>query len=186
MANIASIDYRIDGEPKQLAELYEVIETAKMLDSKAFDGYTVLQLLGVEGIDDMDLRFDINDFDFEDDHINLTCEGKWSEKENFRHELEMVFPEINIFFYCEEPGCEIYMSNDVTHRYFYDNYIVDICDCGEEYFEHLEDAVRYVERNLEITIESTSSSGVKRELEEYSETHEKYAYLRVIDYDSTF
>lgn len=63
----------------------------------------------------------------EGDVLKFTTETAWSP---CNETLELVcntFPTLNYYYQSEEPGMEVYQTNDVEGTYFPDKYIADLC-----------------------------------------------------------
>lgn len=81
-----------------------------------------------------------------------------------------------VFWQAEEPGMEIYATNDFDGIYFPDRYHVDICinnEYYEEYFESKEECFKYIEEK----------TGCKNEdeIEKFNDTKNQYIFIHEYD-----
>ena len=193
MANTAIVDYVFDGDPKQLEELNEVIETATMMESSKYkyDFYNISVLLGINAITrNYDLRGNICDVCVNRDiygsiiELRMECECAWDESPDLRNKIiKPKFPDVKTYYYVAEPGCEIFKSNDVRHKYFNDRYYIDIEDAGSETCETLAEVKKYIEDNTDITISGYESfESIKDQLEILGAAKDKCFSLNRIAY----
>lgn len=95
------------------------------------------------------LRGFIQDFSWGNDKyttIRIYAEEAWGLTDFYRL-LEKSFPEIKVYYIVEEPGCDIYATNDSEGKYFSDRYFVDTCIGGDyqsEYFQTEEDVYEWI------------------------------------------
>lgn len=85
------------------------------------------------------------------DWQKIPCRGTWSNKERIGNILRLTtdtawiplnevfdfihekFPSVIYFYAAEEPGCELYSTNDVDGKYFPERYNIDLYDLEENY-----------------------------------------------------
>ena len=70
----------------------------------------------------------------------------------------------------EEPGCEVYYTNDTTGSYFPETYFLDSYD-EQQYFETIEEAAESVSEIVGCTVEATVNA-IQEALEKYVEQKE--------------
>lgn len=90
------------------------------------------------------------------------------------------YPELKIFWQCEEPGCEIYASNDVNHEFFNTQFILYYHGCDDtDYFQSKEELLKFVNEQYDKKFESLD------ELDKFIEDSDEYelAYY-TFDYQS--
>jgi len=154
MANWASTSYRIEGSKSDLEKVFNVIEgfmTGKQKPSvdtscQDWEG-NIVKALGAadEQLSKNYLRGFIQEYEMDGDTIRIEAEEAWGATD-FRQVLAMLMPELAIYFIVEEPGCEVYATNDDEGRYFPERFYVDACVNGDyrsEYFETEEQAMAY-------------------------------------------
>jgi hypothetical protein len=87
-----------------------------------------------------------------------------------RRIIQEKFPSIKVYYREEEPGCDVYYTNDTTGDYFPENYFLDSYD-EQRYFETLEDAAESVSEIVGCTVEATIDA-IQEALEKYVEQKE--------------
>ena len=146
MAHWASTSYRIEGSKNELERVFNVIDDF-MTDkrkpvrenaSKEWEG-NIVRVLGAtdEQMENNYLRGFIQEYEMNGDTICVEAEEAWGTTD-FRHVLAQLIPELTIYYIVEEPGCEIYATNDSEGKYFIDRFYVDACINGNyesDYFE---------------------------------------------------
>lgn len=94
---------------------------------------------------------------------------------------------IEVYFYTEEPGCEIYESNDDYHCHFYDEYVLDTSE-DKFYYDSFQSLLEGLGAFVGDTLLFDTFGEVEKYLEGYNETHqedEKWAYAHAIDYTAS-
>lgn len=100
---------------------------------------------------------------------------------DFRHLLECHYDGMKVYYTVEEPGMEVYATNDEDGKYFSYKFVVDMCVGGNdkmEYFSSQEDALAYVAKCLELDSFSMD------DLEKWNESNEdddSYIYIQEFD-----
>lgn len=155
MANWASVSYRIEGEEKDLQELYNIIERFISNEREPWEnsasewvGNVILDL----GINKKDtyLRSFIQTFSLKDGVLSIECEEAWGTSD-FRYLIEDHYDNMKVYYLTEEPGCCVYETNDHEGKYFPYTHIVEHCidgNCEGEYFNSEEDALKYAAKLL--------------------------------------
>ena len=145
MANWASTNYYIEGSKEDLKKIYDVIDgfmtkKIKPKDGKADKGWegNILITLGAteEQMKGKYLRGFIQDYNLGEDYLQIYAEEAWGLSE-FRDVLNMLIPNLKIYYCVEELEGEVFATNDNGGKYFYDTIIVDCCidrDYRHEYF----------------------------------------------------
>lgn len=149
---MANVEYIFDGNSEQLEDLNEVFETAMMLSDSRYDFARIAALLGINAVArDYDLRGQITDLCVrrkEDDSIEsiiIYSVCAWCEKIDFRKKvIQAKFTGIKAYYFAEETGCDLFESNDVEHKYYNEQYYVDIEGYDPAYFRSLDDLKRYI------------------------------------------
>ena len=192
MPNWASTNYRIEGEMKHLQTIYNVckaLEEGKHKPSaNAADNWEgdIILALGLTEKELAEkkwyLRGFIEYFGIEDDTLEIQAEEAWGVTD-FRFALKEIFgDEIEVFYITEEPGCEVYQTNDVDGKYFtglfeVDSYGLD-ADCGIENFDEKEEALEYIANLLK------RESITEEELDKWNEENEgEDRYILLHKYD---
>uniref|UniRef100_A0AB33J1L6 DUF4494 domain-containing protein n=1 Tax=Prevotella sp. GTC17254 TaxID=3236794 RepID=A0AB33J1L6_9BACT len=154
MANWASTSYRIEGSKEDLNKLYEVIDNfmkqrqVPVTETASIDWEgNIVKALGAtdEQMRKNYLRGFIQTYELDGDTISIEAEEAWGATD-FRHVLTELMPELTVYYIVEEPGCEVYATNDSEGKYFIDRFCVDACingDYNSDYFETGEQAMKY-------------------------------------------
>lgn len=156
MANWASTSYRIVGNENDLQELFLIIKafmdnerpTMTERTTNDWEGNVVLAL--GESIENCRIRGFIQTYELGDGVLSIETEEAWGITD-FRHILEHHFKDMKVYYVVEEPGMEIYATNDVDGRFFTCNFMVDSCVDGKddvEYFDTLKEAFAYICKRL--------------------------------------
>lgn len=127
MANMASVAYAIEGPRESLVIIAEAIADASC-DSEHWTEYTACRNLGFteEELEDRRLGGEIE----RDVEINTRgilrfwAEERWG-LQDFHELLKQKFPDIKVYWIVEEPGCEVYCTNDKEGKYFPERFWVD-------------------------------------------------------------
>jgi hypothetical protein len=119
-----------------------------------------------------------------DNIITFCTETAWSPCTEVFDLIKSQFPSIEIFYLSTEPGCELFETNDAEGRFFPERYIVDLCTTdGEyrtEYFEELEDALKWIEKMTDRKVSSEEEVEVL-DSQLASENEDAFCYLHKID-----
>ena len=178
MANWASTSYRIEGSKEDLEKVYNVIdefmsERRKPIEVNASSEWegNIIRALGAtdEQMKNNYLRGFIEEYEMDGDIIRIEAEEAWGTTD-FRQVLAQLMPELTIYYIVEEPGCEVYATNDADGKYFPKRFYVDAYVNGDyqsEYFETEEQAMTYVANLL------GKKEVSKNELENWNECHEE-------------
>lgn len=178
MANWASTSYRIEGSKEDLEKVYNVIdefmsERRKPVQVDASNEWEGNIIRALEATDEQMknnyLRGFIEEYEMDGDIIRIEAEEAWGTTD-FRYVLAQLMPELTIYYIVEEPGCEVYATNDAEGKYFPERFYVDAYVNGDyqsEYFDTEEQAMTYVANLL------GKQEVSKNELENWNECHEE-------------
>lgn len=150
MANWANTSYIIEGTKEDLDRIWEAI-TNPQRTPDADEGWEgdVLNSLGINwDRDNLTMRGFIEQSYRDKEGIHLEAEKAW-ERTDFCKVLQEEFPNISIFWITEEPGMEIYATNDSKGKYFSSRYCLDAfldIDYYSEYFDTKEEAFQYINK----------------------------------------
>lgn len=185
MANWATTSYRIEGSKSDLVRVYGVIDSF-MTDrqkpitetaSRDWEG-NIVKALGAteEQMKNNYLRGFIQEYEMQEGVIRIEAEEAWGATD-FRHVLAKLMPELTIYFIVEEPGCEVYVTNDAGSKYFPDQFYLDACINGNyesDYFATGEKALAYAAK----LIGKENVSKAKLESwNQYHEEDEEFVYI---------
>lgn len=154
MANWARTSYRIEGSESDLKRVFDVIDSfitdkCKPVEenaSKEWEG-NIVRVLGAtdEQMENNYLRGFIQEYEIDGDIISIEADEAWGATD-FRHVLTKLMPDLTVYYIVEEPGCEVYATNDAESKYFTDKFYVDACVNGNYesgYFETEKQAMAY-------------------------------------------
>lgn len=188
MPNWCSVTYAcITKDEKEAKKLYNAIYSmdksrnplAESDFGKLWLGCFVKQLGGDEC--KIRCRGEIMDYSIEtigDEHIvKIHQETAWVEQEEVRFLIRRTFPSMEVLFIEEEPGCEVFCTNDSAGRFFPERYLLDGNEVYE-YFETIDQVVAWLKKNKDIDVADTDK--IDKLLDAYNEEHEdddEYLYF---------
>ena len=154
MPNWAYSQYRCVGDKEQLLKLHSTMSELDCMKSPGLHengfGSTWLGNLVIKLGGDWEKVYCRGTWDnlllHDDGTVSFSVESAWDEPNEVRHFLESVFPEIRIYFQCEELGMGIYKTNDDTRLYFPEQFYLWVEDETTEYCNDLESLIRAVEK----------------------------------------
>ena len=152
MANWASVSYAIEGPKEILQKINEAIITAVNSDSNKYELYQVAEYLNLP-IEERNtsLAGSVSEkptWDKNTGALRFWSEERWG-LQDFAELLEKQFPDIKAYWTVEEPGFELYYTNDGEGKYFPERYWVDTCINGNynsEYFENEEQVYKWLDK----------------------------------------
>ena len=164
MPNWCSTSYRIVGKKEEvndlLAKIKQLDEMDKPLVENGFGNLWLGCLVTILGGDwnKIYCRGYISDFSLDDGILSIETETAWAEMEEVRHYIEEIYPELDIFYYSEEGGCEIYQTNDCGKQFFSFRFILDDFEGdGPQYYDNteslLEDASEIFGKKLKTMVD---------------------------------
>lgn len=126
MPNWCFTTYKIVGDIKEIHDLNnKLMKLDNMKEPLVSNGFgnlwlgCLVKILGGDA-EKVYCRGDITEFSYneEDDVLTIDTQTAWAEMEEVRHFIEKVYPGLKIYYYEEEPGMEIYQTNDKHGHYF--------------------------------------------------------------------
>lgn len=177
MPNWAYTQYRVVGDKEQLCRLYDIMNKLENMPEPGLHesdfgaswlGNLVIKLDGKH--EDVYCRGYWSNLNIEDEYLTFDVESAWGELYETRKFIEKQFPDIKIYFQCEESGNCVFETNDALGRFFTERYYLGIENEESLYFDTLESLIKVVE---EITSDTdlTSFASCKAALASYSTTH---------------
>lgn len=177
MANICCSQYVVEGEMSELKDLYEKMKsleegTAPVVD--AAEGNTwVANLINLLGGDWENLECGGSFYEVKLDEerglLTYNIESKWIELEEVRDFISEQYPSLIIYFRAEEPGCDIFETNDLESKYFERHkvsyYNVD-WERVELYFFTQEEMFAKMNELMDVNVGSIEE--MQREFEDYN------------------
>ena len=177
MANTCFTVYKCVGKREQLDELAEALH--RIIDrgmsvvenkwGKTWLGWLVSALYG--NADAYPLRGKICDYNYDGGVLTITQETEWEEQRGLRIFLKERFPEIDIYYKDEEPGTEVFVTNDAEGRFFPFRYLLEAND-DALYFRSLEEAAEAVTEIVGHKV-AADEEKIDEALDDYMEEHEE-------------
>lgn len=174
MANWASTDYKIEGNSKDLQEIFELFCKFDKGERKPFDEHTdkewegnIVWALG-GNTKELYLRGFIQVCELEDGILSIAAEEAWGVTD-FRKFLENHYENMKVYYMVEEEDEEIFATNDEEGKYFPCRFAVHSSIDGNDGFEDFKteaEALQYVAKLLKC------SSISLEEIEDWNEEHE--------------
>ena len=173
MANWASSTYQIEGDKETLKTIHDIYREY-MNGTRAYAEGSCSTWFGNLFKDinkpipkDYYMRGFIEEIELSNDGQLLTirAEEAWGATD-FRRMLRKCYPDLTIYFIVEEPGCEVYATNDAEGKYFPERIYIDACKDGNYISEYFTD-----EESAEAWLQEHFGFG-KEKMEEFNDEHE--------------
>lgn len=173
MANQSDVVYKCIGDPKEVRSLYKIINANdKRKTSRVKNGFgtlwigNIIDALG-EDWEKLRCRGEIIGYHIENNLLTIYQSTAWCEQEGFRECIEKKFPSIKVYYREEEPGCDVYNTNDAYRNYFPERYLLNNND-EPLYFNTIEEAAEYVSGIVNQKVEANMTA-IEKALDEYEE-----------------
>ena len=151
MPNWSFNTYKCVGDVKEILDLNnKLMELDNMKEPLVPNGFgnlwlgCLVKILGGD-VEKVYCRGDITEFSYneEDEVLTIDTQTAWAEMNEVRHFLEQLYPGLEIYYYSEEGGCEIYETNDKHGRFFPQRFILDDLDGeGPEYYDDIDSLLK--------------------------------------------
>ena len=176
MANQSDVVYKCIGDPKEVRSLYKIINANdKRKTSRVKNGFgtlwigNIIDALG-EDWEKLRCRGEIIGYHIENNLLTIYQSTAWCEQEGFRECIEKKFPSIKVYYREEEPGCDVYYTNDADRNYFPERYLLNNND-EPLYFNTIEEAAKYVSRIVDHNVEANLTA-IELALDNFEEENE--------------
>lgn len=149
MANWASTTYAIEGSKQSLENILGSICLAITADNNKYEEYNACVDLGFteKELEGKRLRGEITEQPkMENGVLKFCAEEAWG-LQDFEALLRQKSSDIKVYWIVEEPGLEVYVTNDKEGKYFSDRYWVDTAQDDiyqSEYFKTEEDIYKWL------------------------------------------
>lgn len=177
MPNWCETTYKCVGDEEEIKSLHEILQKIdQRKEPKIPNGFGHLWLgelvteLGFNW-EELRCRGEITGFELCEGVLSIWQETAWCEQEGVRQAIEKKYPSVKVYYLEEEPGCEIYCTNDLEGTYFPDNYYLDTYD-DPQYFETIEQAAKYVGGLVGHEVKENVGS-IKKALDDYAEIRQE-------------
>lgn len=153
MPNWAYSQYHATGDKEKLDKLHTIMSELEEMKSPGLHengfGSTWLGNLVIKLGGDWEKIYCRGSWDnliYEDGVISFSVESAWGELNEVRHLIEEKFPDIKLYYQCEEPGMGIYITNDDTGQFFPEEYYLWVENGENDYYDNLDDLLKDVEK----------------------------------------
>lgn len=153
MPNWCSTSYVIEGDAKEVKNLYELMaDLQERKEPSVPNGFGTTWLgclVNALGGDWKEIRCrgEWSDLEMDDGILKFTTETAWGPCDETFMLVCRKFPTLRYFYQSEEPGMAEYWTNDTESKYFTDKYIADLCTPDDkwykEYFSKKEDMFKW-------------------------------------------
>ncbi len=190
MPNWCSTAYAIEGDAKEVNELYELMKGLQERKEPSVENGFGTSWLGclVDALgkdwNEVYCRGDWKGLDMKDGVLHFTTETAWSPCNEIFNFVREKFPSLRYYFQAVELGMAIYETNDSEGLYFPDRYYVVACTPDEEYdsecFSTLPEVYEWIEELAEQPIKSQED--VDRLVEQWQKENED-AFCYIHEYE---
>lgn len=183
MPNWAYTQYHAIGDKEQLKKLHSVMDELECMKEPGLHengfgpswlGNLVIKLGG-----DWEKTYCRGYWDnlllHDDGTVSFSVESAWDEPDEVREFIEKKFPDIKLYYQCEESGMCIFKTNDDTGRYFPEKYYLWVEDGETEYYTTIEALANEVE-NITRSKNLKTLDSCKKALESYSRKNHDLCY----------
>ena len=154
MANYCTTQIVITGNENQVKEIFRAMKECEngIFGGQGYGKTSLGNLVTALGGDNCEVYcrgcWDVAELN--GNEISTWTESAWAQPYEVFDFIKEKFPEVEIYYIAEEPGCCVYETNDVDGRYFSDRYLVDWNTphgCEEPfYFENLGEALEFISK----------------------------------------
>ena len=176
MPNWCDTTYKCVGDPKEVRSLYKVIRANdKRKKPRVKNDFgrlwlgCIINALG-DDWEKLRCRGEIYYYELEGNVLTICQNTAWCEQEGFRECIEKKFPSIKVYYWEEEPGGDVFYTNDSNGTYFPDRYLLDNYE-EPLYFETIEEAAECVSSIVGHKVDPAVKT-IDEALENYLEEHE--------------
>lgn len=191
MPNWCSTDYYVVGSKKEVLDLNKKMERLenrkKSLVKNSFGNTWLGNLVKSLGGDWEKVycrgEWMCREYNKEKNTLTFTTETAWREMDEWRKFIESCYKTIKILYVTEEPGMEIYKTNDKDGIFFKDRYILDY---GEdiEYFETIDQVVKFTEEFIGVKIKDKTINDIQRTIDDFFvKSNEKDLYFSFHEFE---
>ena len=124
MANICTTNYVIEGKREELDALYQKMKELQEMEQPLVENNLDPTWLGClvkalgKNPEDVLCRGIWIELERQDNRLQMTFETAWTPCYEVTQLMETVYPSFRIYYKAEEPGCGVYLKNDVEGKYF--------------------------------------------------------------------
>ena len=183
MPNWAYTQYHAVGDKEQLKKLHSIMDELESMKAPGLHengfGSTWLGNLVIKLGGDWEKIYCRGYWDnlllHSDGSVSFSVESAWDEPDEVREFIEEKFPDIKLYYQCEESGMCIYKTNDYSGQYFPEKYYLWVEDGETEYYTTIEVLANEVE-NITGSKNLKTLDSCKKALESYSRKNQDLCY----------
>lgn len=183
MPNWAYTQYHAVGDKEQLQQFHSIMDELESMKNPGLYengfGSTWLGNLIIKLGGDWEKIYCRGYWDnlllHDDGTVSFSVESAWDEPNEVREFIEKKFPDIKLYYQCEESGMGIYQTNDAVGQYFPEKYYLWVEDGETEYYTTIEALANEVE-NITQSKNLKTLDSCKKALETYSRNHSDLCY----------
>lgn len=191
MPNWCSTDYYVVGSKKEVLDLNKKMERLenrkKSLVKNSFGNTWLGNLVKSLGGDWEKVycrgEWRCREYDEKNNTLIFTTETAWREMVEWRKFIESYYTTIKLLYVTEEPGMEIYQTNDKDGIFFKDRYILDY-GVDIEYFETIDQVVKFTEEFIGVKIKDKTINDIQRTIDDFFvKSNEKDLYFSFHEFE---
>lgn len=115
----------------------------------------------------------------EDNKLTFFTTTAWCEADDTRKLIERRFPEVKLYYMSEEFGCDYWVTNDITGKYFSDRYYIQGDQKESCWFENLSSLVVFAEEYSHTTGLNTYEDCVNA-IRTVAQSYSDYPYIQAV------
>lgn len=187
MPNWCQTTYKIIGPDKDLQKINDILnkcdERVNPLNENDFGNLWLGDIITDLGFDynDFCCRGEVVDWYFDDDVFVIYQSTAWCEQEGFRECIRTKFPDVDIYVFEDEPGCEVFCTNDIYKYCFPYDYRLEATDIFED-FHDLNELKSYLINNIKIntiTMDDSFEELENKVIEFQVNNNNQYDYMTI-------
>lgn len=173
MPNWCDTTYKCVGDLQEIKSLHKIL---KCIDKRktsivpnGFGKWWLGNLVSKLGgnWEEFRCRGEITYYELNGNILTICQSTAWCEQEGVREIIEKTFSSIKVYYRDEEPGLEVYRTNDTSGEYFPERYYLDSSE-DSDYFLTIEEAAKYVSDIVGKPVEPNAKA-IEDALEKYVE-----------------
>lgn len=150
MPNWCDTTYKCVGDLKEVKSLHKILKHIEKRKTsivqngfgKWWLGNLVVKLGG--NPEKYRCRGEILEYYLDGNVLTIYQSTAWCEQEGVREIIEKTFSSIKVYYREEEPGCEVFCTNDASGEFFSERYYLNASADDSEYFQTIEEAAKYI------------------------------------------
>lgn len=150
MPNWCDTTYKCVGDLKEVKSLHKILKHIEKRKTsivqngfgKWWLGNLVVKLGG--NPEKCRCRGEILEYYLDGNVLTIYQSTAWCEQEGVREIIEKTFSSIKVYYREEEPGCEVFCTNDASGEFFSERYYLNASADDSEYFQTIEEAAKYI------------------------------------------